>query len=129
MKALDQGMASLVDFQVSRWFSDAFRARAPEVVDACIATFLANDLQAYVSTCRMLGAFDGRALLAGIQVPARVVVGEEDYAAPLAMAQALHEGIAGATLKVVPGARHLTPLEVPDIIAAELLALCAEAGR
>jgi 3-oxoadipate enol-lactonase len=56
-------------------------------------------------------------------VPTSVVVGEEDYAAPLPMAQALHDGIAGSTLTVIPAARHLTPLETPDVIAAELRAL------
>jgi len=47
-------------------------------------------------------------------------VGEEDYATPVAMAQALHEGIHGSTLAVLKRARHLTPLEKPDEIAAEL---------
>jgi len=47
-------------------------------------------------------------------------VGEEDYATPVGMAQALHEGIHGSTLAVLRNARHLTPLEKPDEIAAEL---------
>ena len=42
------------------------------------------------------------------------------------MAEALHRGIVGSTLTVLPGVRHLTPLEVPEIIADALLAL---AGR
>lgn len=125
-KAVVEGLASLVDFQKTRWFSDAFRAAAPEVVDECIRIFLANDLDAYVATCGMLGAFDGRELLSGIRVPTWVVVGEEDYAAPVAMAQALHHGIAGARIEVIQGARHLTPLEVPERIAARLLDLCRE---
>ena len=49
-----------------------------------------------------------------------MIVGEEDYATPVAMAQELHRGIAGSTLKVLPGARHLTPLEQPKTIAAAL---------
>jgi 3-oxoadipate enol-lactonase len=39
------------------------------------------------------------------------------------MAQALHAGIAGSTLTVLNGARHLTPLERPDDIAAALAQL------
>lgn len=128
-KAVEQGLRALVDFQVTRWFSDEFRAHEPQMVQACVETFLANDLQAYVATCRMLGAFDGRSLLMDIRVPARVLVGEEDYAAPVAMAQALHEGIGGSRLVVIPGARHLTPLEVPDVVAAHLLELGAESQR
>jgi 3-oxoadipate enol-lactonase len=126
MKAVSQGLPSMVDFQKTRWFSDDFRAREPQVVQSCIDVFLANDVQAYVATCRMLGAFDGRPLLPDIRVPAWVVVGEEDYAAPVAMSQAMHEGVAGSRLEVIEGARHLTPLEVPDRIAAGLARLCSE---
>ena len=42
---------------------------------------------------------------------------------PVAMARALHEAIAGATLEVIAGARHLTPLEVPDRVARALVEL------
>ncbi|QFZ85187.1 alpha/beta fold hydrolase [Variovorax paradoxus] len=126
MKAVSQGLGALVGFQKSRWFSDAFCAREPGVVQNCVDTFLANDLNAYVSTCRMLGVFDGRTLLPQIRVPTRILVGDEDYAAPIEMAQALHAGIRHSSLTVIPGARHLTPLEVPDIIAGALDELCLE---
>jgi 3-oxoadipate enol-lactonase len=71
----------------------------------------------------MLGACDLRAGLASITAPTAILVGEEDYATPPAMAEALHKAIAGSSLKVLPDARHLTPLERPDEIAAELEAL------
>ncbi|WOD15389.1 alpha/beta fold hydrolase [Paraburkholderia kirstenboschensis] len=72
--------------------------------------------------------FSGRALMAAVKVPTCVIVGEEDYAATPAMARALHAGIAGSTLTEIPKARHLTPLETPDIVARELHALLDRAG-
>jgi 3-oxoadipate enol-lactonase len=119
-KALEGGLDSLVDFQVSRWFSEAFRAAQPQLVAAAVAVFLRNDPQSYAASCRMLGAADLRRALGAIRVPAAVLVGEEDYATPVGMAQALHDGIHGSTLAVLKSARHLTPLEKPDEIAAEL---------
>jgi 3-oxoadipate enol-lactonase len=44
-------------------------------------------------------------------------------ATPVAMAEALHQGIAGSTLTVFKGARHITPVERPDDIAAKLSGL------
>jgi 3-oxoadipate enol-lactonase len=120
-KAAKDGMAALVDFQTTRWFGDAFRAQRPDVVKECVDVFLRNDVPAYVETCKMLGAADLRAALP--KVPTAVVVGEEDYATPVAMAEAMHRGIAGSTLTVLKGARHLTPLEAPDAIAGELRTL------
>jgi 3-oxoadipate enol-lactonase len=90
------------------------------VVKDCVDTFLRNDVAAYAETCRMLGACDLRAGLASIRVPTAIVVGEEDYATPPAMAEAMHKAIAASALTVLPGARHLTPLERPDQIAAAL---------
>lgn len=118
--ALASGLSSLTDFQVTRWFGDKFRAENPQVVKDSVDLFLRNDIAAYAQTCRMLGACDLRAGLASIKVPTAIVVGEEDYATPPAMAEAMHKAIAGSTLQVLPGARHLTPLERPDEIAAVL---------
>ncbi|NNM74164.1 alpha/beta fold hydrolase [Enterovirga sp. DB1703] len=127
-KGITEGLGALVGFQQTRWFGDAFRAANPGLVQESVDVFLKNDVRAYAESCRMLGAADLRALLPGIKVPTRIVVGEEDYATPPAMAEAIHAAIAGSTLNVVKGGRHLTPLEVPDVIAAELRQLI-EAAR
>ena len=126
-QAVEKGLASLIEFQTTRWFGDDFRAKRTDVVQQCIDVFLKNDVPAYTEACHMLGRADLRDVLPNLRMPTAVVVGEEDYAAPVAMAEALHKGIGGSTLTVLPKARHLTPLEVPDVIAAELDRLLARA--
>jgi 3-oxoadipate enol-lactonase len=127
-KAKQEGLASLISFQVTRWFGEAFRTAHKEAVQECVDVFLRNDVAAYAETCHMLGACDLRQVLSGIHTPTAVIVGEEDYATPVEMAQQLHEGIEDSTLTVLEGARHLTPLEQPERIAAELLRI-ARAGH
>jgi 3-oxoadipate enol-lactonase len=116
-QAEEQGLAGLMDFQESRWFSDRFRTEHPDDVARCRALFLANDIPSYAASCRMLGTFDVRDGLATVRVPTAVVVGEEDYATPLSMAQDIHQRIAGSTLQVIPQARHLTFIERPDAVS------------
>jgi 3-oxoadipate enol-lactonase len=128
-RALDNGLEDLVEFQVTRWFGDKFRTEHPDVVQCSVDVFLANDNRAYAETCRMLGACDVRAALPRLRVPARILVGEEDYATPVTMAKALHEAIPGSSMTVLQNARHLTPLESPDRIAAEIEALLAALPR
>ena len=118
-----KGLDALVEFQTTRWFTDAFRASRKDVLDASVAVFLANTAQAYAETCRMLGACNMSAALPRLKMPVRIVVGDEDYATPVAMSQTLHRAIAGSTLTVITNARHLTPLECPQHIVAELLKL------
>ena len=128
-KAREKGLAALVPFQVTRWFGDAFRETNAATVARCVETFTGNDIESYQSSCAMLGACDLRQGLGSVRVPTSILVGEEDYATPVAMAQALHDGIAGSTLHVIEGARHLTPLECPKIIAAELYRLTKDTAR
>lgn len=121
-KGLREGMASFLDFQRSRWVSEAFCKRNPDVVEEAISVFLANDPEAYLETCRMLGAVDLRKL-PHFSFPTRIIVGAEDYATPISMAEAMRDAIPGAQLTVLDAVRHLTPLECPDRIAMELKVL------
>lgn len=122
-KALDGGLAVLVGFQKSRWFSEGFALAHPQVVEDAVDVFLANDVPAYAETCRMLGRANKSAALAGFAMPTRIMVGSQDYATPPAMAEAMRDAIPGATLEVLDGAAHLTPLERVDDVARMLRAL------
>ena len=118
-----KGMTALFDFQSTRWFSDDFRARHPEVLQQALSVFVANDLDCYAATCMLLGTVDVRAHLPAFRMPVAIVVGEQDYATPVAMARQLHDAIPQSTLTVLQDGRHLTPIERPDAIASELRAL------
>ena len=118
-----KGLGGMVDFQISRWFGDRFRREHPDNVKALIDVFLANDLECYAATCILLGDADLRSQLKSMRMPVAIVVGEEDYATPVAAAQYLNESIPLSTLTIIPGGRHLTPAECPDEIASELLKL------
>ena len=65
---------------------------------------------------------DYRWLLPLIDVPALILVGEEDQVATLGMARYTLRSIPGSTLRVIPKAGHLTNLENPQAFATEVLA-------
>jgi 3-oxoadipate enol-lactonase len=121
--ARSKGLASLIEFQFTRWFGDRFRASHPDVLQATSRVFLATDLDSYAATCEMLGNADLRSYLPSLKMPVAVIVGEEDYATPVAMARQIHDAIPGSTLTILPGARHLTPIEFPQEVATQLLEL------
>jgi 3-oxoadipate enol-lactonase len=118
-----KGPAGLIEFQFPRWFGDEFRRVHPELVQTTTEVFLANDLDCYAACCIMLGDMDLRPYLRTLSVPAAIIVGEEDYATPVAAAEELHKAIEDSTLTIIPGARHLTPIERPEEIAIQLMAL------
>lgn len=71
----------------------------------------------------IMGRPDSRPGLAAIAVPTLVLVGEEDAITPPAEAQEIAAGIGGhARLVTVPGCGHLSTIEMPEAVTAELLA-------
>jgi 3-oxoadipate enol-lactonase len=121
--AAAKGLAALIAFQTTRWVSDAFREQHPEVIRKHMDVFLANDVDCYQATCEMLGDADLRHYQAATRIPISVIVGEEDYATPVAMSEQMHRALPNSTLSVLPKVRHLTPIECPELIAEKILAL------
>jgi pimeloyl-ACP methyl ester carboxylesterase len=64
---------------------------------------------------------DQTPFLREIRVPTLVVCGEEDVITPVADSQALQTAIAGAKLKVIPKAGHLSNMERPEAFNEALL--------
>ena len=122
-----KGLASLRDFQVERWFSTEFARTHTDVVQECLNVFVANTPSAYLETCRMLGAADERALIQHYKGACTIVVGEEDYATPVSMAQDLARLLPQADLHVLHNVRHYSPIQAPELIAPLLKNLFAKA--
>jgi 3-oxoadipate enol-lactonase len=120
--ARTNGLASMVDSQIARWFSDAFRANNPDTIAKLSDVFRGNDIDCYAASCELLGHADLRQGAASLKMRVAIVVGEEDFATPVAASEYLHAAIPGSTLTILKG-RHLTPFERPLEIASQLLEL------
>jgi pimeloyl-ACP methyl ester carboxylesterase len=64
---------------------------------------------------------DIRSHLGAVAVPTLVLCGEEDRATPLSRSRAIAQCIEGARLRVIPRSGHMTTLEAPNVVNAELL--------
>lgn len=69
------------------------------------------------------------AQLAAITCPVELVWGDDDADVPVAVAEAARSRLAQATLTVVPGAGHLTPLTAPDALRDAVHRVRLAAGR
>jgi 3-oxoadipate enol-lactonase len=124
--ARTKGLASMIPMQIERWVTDAFAAAHGDVLAKVTAVFAANDLDCYAAACTMLGTLDQRSALHKLTMPVTILVGDQDPATPVSASEFLHAGIPGSKLVILKG-RHLTPLERPAEIAAELLELARQA--
>jgi 3-oxoadipate enol-lactonase len=104
-----------VPFQVDRWFTEGFRQRNPSEVNRVVGVFLATSSLAHAQACRAFGAMDSRPLLAAVTAPVSVVTGEEDYATPPEMGQAIADGVPSGQATVLSGLRHMSLVENPAL--------------
>ncbi|WP_250847728.1 alpha/beta fold hydrolase [Streptomyces hygroscopicus] len=108
---------------VDRWFSPAWRAEEPGLARDVLDTLLANDRASYLACYRVFGTADTELWqsLPRICAPTVAVTGERDPGSTPAMSHRLAERIPGGRAVIVPGARHLLPLECPQELADVIL--------
>lgn len=117
------GPAANLDAAIERWFTPAFRTQNSDYIADLRAAFAANDPDGYKTSYRLFATQDsfGADRLAEISVPVLVATGEQDIGSTPDMARALAARIPGATLRIAADARHMMPVERPDLTNALLL--------
>jgi 3-oxoadipate enol-lactonase len=114
----EQGIEAIADAVMGRYFHDGYRAHKASTVARYRRRLVTTDAVGYVGCCNAVGTVDTTARLGQIAVPALVIAGELDQGTPVAMAQALADGIPGASLVVLKEASHLSAIEQPEAFAA-----------
>lgn len=103
--------------------------RAARSLDLYLRPFTGDDgRDALVAHIRALTSDETRELgaqLHRIAAPAAVVWGQQDRVIPLWVGRQLQQAIPGASLDVIPGARHFTPEEAPRQVADAIARLLA----
>jgi len=106
----DDGVASLADVTMERWFTPGFRAARPDVVARMRATLLATLASGYLGCCAALRDADLQNDAASVTAPTLVVTGRHDVATPPELGEWLAATIPGARLATFDAA-HLANVE------------------
>lgn len=114
------GMAPLVESVVERWFTKAFREKAPQAVDRIRQMLLTTPPHGYAGCCAAVRDMDQRETIRSITAPTLVIGGRQDPATPLAAAELIQKRIPGARLVVLEAA-HLSNIEQPAEFTAAVL--------
>jgi pimeloyl-ACP methyl ester carboxylesterase len=123
-----RGIAPSVPAALERWFTPSFAAQQPEVIESVRATLLANDSVGYLRSYAVFATADEslKDEIGRITAPTLIVAGDDDIGSTPQMAATLHERIRGSEVLVLPGARHMLPLELPVRLAALLEAFFSD---
>lgn len=117
-----EGVGFLPDPTVPLVLGKTTRGQRPEVVEKLREIVAAQPPAGVAWAQRAMAARpDSVETLRALDVPALVIVGEEDELTRIDEAHAMVEAIPGATLEVIPAAGHLSPMEDPASVAEAIL--------
>jgi pimeloyl-ACP methyl ester carboxylesterase len=105
---------------LDRWFTDAFRAANPKLLEDYAARNQANDQACYAAAYRVLALTDLAGRLPEIKAETLVMTGEHDQGSNPRMARLMHTLIEGSILRILPVLRHSILIEAPDVVAGML---------
>ena len=109
--AQKQGMDSLVEPTMERWFTASFRREPLPVLDKIRGMIRVTPLKGYLGCSRAIMGLNLTERLSEIALPTLIVVGEEDPGTPVSASQAIHEQINGSELVILKSAAHLSNIE------------------
>ena len=120
-KVRAEGVDSIADAVLERWFTPEFRASRPETVEWAKNMLQSTPTEGYAGCCEAVRDADLRGRLEDILAPTLVVAGAEDPAATVDQAEKICDSIQGARLVVIGSAAHLANVEQPESITWEIL--------
>lgn len=118
-------LAGLTHGSVRRGFADVERSRL--TLDTCFQAFTTRSgrdaLAAHIEALDRCHTARWSTALGSVRCPAAVIWGEDDPFYPVSLAERLQAAIPGASLEVIPGARHFVPEDSPDQLRRALVRL------
>lgn len=107
---LRNGMASIADASVARWFTEAFQMQGKEPIANIRAMLLGTSIGGYAGCCAAIRDMDMRRPVQSVKCPALIIGGAFDYATPPEHSEMLAKDISGAEL-IMLDAAHLSNVE------------------
>jgi pimeloyl-ACP methyl ester carboxylesterase len=115
-----EGADAHFEAALERWFTPAFRAANPAVIEARRQEILKNDRKTYAAAYRVFALGDLADKLHTIRNKTLVITGELDPGSNPRMSRLMHERIKGSDLIIMPVLRHSVLVEAPDVVAGHL---------
>jgi 3-oxoadipate enol-lactonase len=115
------GMASIADAVIGRWFTPAFVARRPDAVASIKAVLLSTAVEGYAGSCEALAQMDLRDDLPKITAPSLVIAAAEDQSTPPEQSREIAGRIPGAEFVLIGDAAHMANVEQPEAITGHIL--------
>lgn len=119
-KVRAEGVDSIGQLIVDRWFTPAFQNGSPNRVARVRAMIGETPGEGYAGCCEAIADMDQSESIRKIDLPVLVIAGAEDPSTPPDHGKRIADAIPGAKLVVLPDAAHLSNIEQTELFNAAL---------
>lgn len=124
------GQRGTIEAAIERWFNKKFIIQNPEMVQQVRKRLQENDPASYLAAYRVFATGDAELYqrLDKIKCPTLVLTGEFDVGSTPHMAKLMENRIPHSEVVIIPGIKHMLPLEGAGILNEKLLSFLSELG-
>jgi pimeloyl-ACP methyl ester carboxylesterase len=116
-----QSVPEILATLANRWFTDAFIATSPEVVQARMDQVVGTDAEIFLNVFDIYAGTEMAPWLDDITAPSLVLTGENDGGCPPRLNELIAAAMPRAELVVLPEVKHSIMLECGDVVAQHML--------
>lgn len=116
-KVLSEGVGSMVEPVMERWFTPAFRQPDNALYRGARNMLARQSAQGYAATCAAIRDADFTQQTARIAVPTLCVAGDSDGSTPADLVKSVAAKIAGSRFALIEACGHIPCLQQPRIYA------------
>lgn len=118
----EHGPLSTIEPAIQRWFNPIFIKSQEKIVNQIRKRLQTNNPTSYLAAYTLFATADAELWpqLKNIETTTFIITAENDIGSNPEMSRQMHGEIKGSEIKIIPGMRHMLPVEGADIIIKEL---------
>ena len=117
----EQGIPRVLDTLVERWYSDAFIAARPDIVERRLKQVVETNAEIFLEVFRIYAGTEMLPWLPEVTAPSLVLTGEFDGGCSPRLNRLIADALPHSELAILPACKHAILLEAGEAVAAHLI--------
>lgn len=117
----ERGIANVLETLTNRWFTDAFIAANPDIIQARLDQVIATNADVFLNVFRIYANVEMMPWLHELATPCLVLTGENDGGCNPRLNQGIDAALKNSELVILPEYKHSILVEAPEDIASHTL--------
>jgi pimeloyl-ACP methyl ester carboxylesterase len=121
----DNGIPQVLETLTARWFTDAFIAANPDLVERRLKQVVDTNATVFMNVFRIYAGVEMGPWLHEVTAPSLVLTGENDGGCNPRLNRLIDEALPDSELVILPHVKHSILVEAPDVVSGHLIRFMA----